>query len=106
MAHAATSTDAPLLVLGSHESFPEVRMIEPATSGFALIAAEIERRPPLLGSSRRKRRLLAECKEVCRAMQRQNGAVDSTVFRAIVVPPGCGGPYANQRMSLYSTWRS
>jgi hypothetical protein len=40
MAHAATSTDAPLLVLGSHESFPEVRLIEPATSGFALIAAE------------------------------------------------------------------
>jgi hypothetical protein len=76
-----------LRVLESHQPFPEVRLIEPSTSGFVLIAAEIDRRPPILGSSRRKRRQLAECKALCRDLRREAGVVDAAVFRAIVVPP-------------------
>ena len=86
-----------LRVLESHQRFPEVRLIEPSTSGFVLIAAEIDRRPPILGSSRRKRRLLAECKALCRDLRREAGVVDAAVFRAIVVPPGGGGPYLRRR---------
>ena len=81
--------------------FPEVRLIPPSASGFVLLAAQVDRRPPLLGSSARKRKVLQGCKRLCVDLRREPGVLDCTVFRAILVPPGSGGPYLKRRGNVH-----
>ena len=81
--------------------FPEVRLIPPSASGFVLLAAQVDRRPPLLGSSARKRKVLQGCKRLCVDLRREPGVLDCTVLRAILVPPGSGGPYLKRRGNVH-----
>lgn len=97
----AMPADSALRVLRVGQQFPEVRLIPPSGSGFVLLAAEVDRRPPLLGSSARKRKVLQACKRLCLELRRQPDVVDCTVFRAILVPPGSGGPYLERRGSVH-----
>jgi hypothetical protein len=83
------------------KQFPEVRLIPPSASGFILLAAQVDRHPPLLGSSARKRKLLHACKRLCLDLRRERDVLDCTVFRAILVPPGSGGPYLQRRGSVH-----
>jgi len=97
MPRMAVPSDSQLRVLPSEQSFPDVRLIEPSTSGFALLAAEVDRRPPMLGSSLRSRQLLAECKELSEKLRRRSDVYDVAVFRAVVVPLVGGAPYLQRR---------
>jgi hypothetical protein len=88
-----------LKILPSDRAFPEVRLVDPVASGFALIAAEVDHRPgPLfLWASRRKRRLISECKRLCDQLKQRPHVLSATVFRALVAPPGGRGPYVRRR---------
>jgi hypothetical protein len=90
-----------LRVVPAGQQFPEVRLIPPSASGFVLLAAQVDRRPPFLGSSARKQRVLQACKRLCLDLRREPDVVDCTVFRAILVPPGSGGPYLERRGSVH-----
>ena len=79
-----------LNVVNSHLQFPKVSLIEPASSRFIHIAAEIDRRPAFLPSSEGKRRLIAQCKQLCARLQKEPGVTSAVVFRALIIPPGRG----------------
>ncbi len=92
--------ESALCVLPVSQQFPEVRLIPPSASGFVVLAAQVDRRPAFLGSSARKRKVLQECKRLCLELRRQRGVLDCIAFRAILVPPGSGGPYLKRRGSF------
>jgi hypothetical protein len=50
--------------------FPRVKLAEPLPSGFVHVAAEVDARPPFLPNSRKKRQLLACCKECLERVRR------------------------------------
>ena len=58
------------------------------------------RRPRFTGSSARKRKVLQACKRLRLDSPRAH-VLDCTVFRAILVPPGGGGPYLKRRGSVH-----
>lgn len=70
--------------------FPRVKLAEPLPSGFVHVAAEVDARPPILPSSREKRRLLARCKERCRQLEEDPDVLSAVAFDALVAPPGRG----------------
>lgn len=87
------------VILKQEERFPKATLREPSTSGYLLAVAEVDRRPPFLGASKRKRGLLAECKRQCRAIRQEQDVLRATVFRSILIPPresgairGAGAP--------------
>ena len=70
--------------------FPRVKLAEPLPSGFVHVAAEVDARPPFLPNSRKKRQLLACCKEWCRQLEDEAEVLDAVVFDALVATPGRG----------------
>ena len=70
--------------------FPRVKLAEPLPSGFVHVAAEVDARPPFLPNSRKKRQLLACCKEWCRQLEDEAEVLDAVVFDALVAIPGRG----------------
>lgn len=74
----------------SYRSYAKVDLIEPVDSGFVLIAAEVEKRPPFLPAGKTKRRLLAECKQFCEALKQRSDIRSAVTFRAFLIPPGKG----------------
>jgi hypothetical protein len=88
--------DSGLRTLSSRQSVPRVRLVKPADSGFILIAAEVDRRPPFLGASLLKRRLIDDCKR-SNNLDEVVGVLSAVVFRAILVPPGGKSPYILRR---------
>lgn len=70
--------------------FPRVKLAEPLPSGFVHVAAEVDARPPFLPNSRKKRQLLARCKEWCRQLEDEPEVLDAVVFDALVATPGRG----------------
>ena len=80
----------PLEAVDADARFPRVRLKEPLPSGFIHVAAEVDARPPFLPNSRKKRRLLARCKEWCRRLEGDPAVLSAIVFDALVAPPGRG----------------
>jgi hypothetical protein len=68
--------------------FPKVRLIEPTHSGYVLISAEVDRRLGFLPNSRKKRRLIAECKQLCRQLTQDPSVLEAVVFDGIFITPG------------------
>jgi hypothetical protein len=68
--------------------FPKVTLIEPTDSGYILIAAEVDRRVAFLPNSRKKRRLIAECKPLCRQLAEDPNVLEAVSFDAIFATPG------------------
>jgi hypothetical protein len=91
--------DDGLKVLSSAGTFPRVRLVDPIDSGFILLAAEVDRpRGPLsLLASRKKRRLIEDCKQLCVRIRQQPDIRDASVFRALLAPPGGDSPYLRRR---------
>ncbi len=83
-------TTRSLTVANESVRFPKVTLIEPAASGYIHIAAEVDWRPPFLPNSRRKRELIAKCKQWCRQLEADPSVVSAVVFDALVIPPGRG----------------
>lgn len=67
-------------------------LIEPADSGYILIAADVDQRLPFLPPSRDKRTLLSDCRILCRALERRAHVIDAAVFSALPALPGRGWP--------------
>jgi hypothetical protein len=70
--------------------FPRVKLAEPLPSGFVHVAAEVDGRPPFLPNSRKKRQLLARCKEWCRQLKGEPDVLSAVVFDALLIPSGKG----------------
>ncbi len=51
-----------LTIVNADARFPRVDLVEPASSGYLHLAAEVDGRPPFLPNSRRKRELIERCK--------------------------------------------
>ena len=79
-----------LTIVNQHLKFPTVSLIEPSSSAFIQIAAEIDARPAFFPTSRRKNQAIARCKELGKQLQSTSGVSDVSVFKAILVPPGRG----------------
>ena len=83
-------TTESLTVVNNDARFPRVKLVEPASSGYLHLAAEVDRRPPFFPNSRKKRELIAKCKRLCRQLEADPSVVSAVVFDALVIPPGRG----------------
>lgn len=79
-----------LEVVDTGKAFRRVGLTEPSQSGYVLLAAEVDRRPPFLWPSATKRSLIRDCKELYARLIREDKTVSATVFRAMLIPPGRG----------------
>jgi hypothetical protein len=70
--------------------FPEARLIEPTTSGYLLVAAEVDRRPMFLPNSRAKRRLLRHVKDLLAGLREDDRVLEANAFDGLLAPPGRG----------------
>ena len=79
-----------LYIVNQHLQFPPLSPIEPSTSSYIHVAAEVDNRPPLLPGSRRKKQVIARCKALCQHLPSMPDVLEASVFRAPVVPSGRG----------------
>jgi hypothetical protein len=87
-----TKQDEPLQIVGPKDKFPEVSLMEPAQSGYLMLAAEVDHRPPIgfFVTSGRKKRLLSALKTLAQTLADTDDVLDATVFKALIIPPGRG----------------
>jgi hypothetical protein len=62
--------------------YAKAKLVEPTQSGYILISAEVDRRLGFLPNSRKKRRLIAECKQLCRQLAQDPSILEAVVFDA------------------------
>jgi hypothetical protein len=70
--------------------FPEARLVEPTTSGYLLLAAQVDRRPMFLPDSRAKRRLLRQVRGLLHGLRDDQRVVEANGFDGLLTPPGRG----------------
>jgi hypothetical protein len=68
------------------QSFPEAKLMAPTSSGYLLLAAEIDRRPMLLPSSRRKRDLIRQVKGQLPALRGDKRVLEAVAFDGLLAP--------------------
>jgi hypothetical protein len=68
--------------------YAKAKLVEPTQSGYILISAEVDRRLGFLPNSRKKRRLIAECKQLCRQLAQDPSILEAVVFDANFITPG------------------
>ena len=87
-----TNADSTLNIVGPRNQFPKVTLIEPTTSGYVLLALEIDHRPPIgfFIQSAAKKQVLSALKDFAKQLNRNDDVLDATVFKAILIPPGRG----------------
>jgi hypothetical protein len=68
------------------KAFPKARLVEPATSGYLLLAAEVDRRPMLLPNSRRKRSLLQRIRGLLAQLRKDPRVIEANAFDGIFSP--------------------
>ncbi|WP_197380111.1 hypothetical protein [Mycolicibacterium mengxianglii] len=73
-----------------HTGVRPVVLQEPSPAGFLLVAATVDRRPPFLPNSRRKRALLAGIAEDLRRLTESDQTTEVNLFDAVLVAPGMG----------------
>src|SRR5438046_5440699 len=69
------------------QEYRKARLVEPARSGYLLLAAEVDAHPPFLWASRNKRRLIEDWAGWCARIARAPGVLEATAFQAILIPP-------------------
>jgi len=67
-------------------TFPKARLVEPTTSGYLLLAGEVDRRPMWLPNSRAKRRLLRRVNGLLAALRTDQRVLDANLFDGILAP--------------------
>ncbi len=70
--------------------FPKARLVPVRTSGYWVLAAEIDARPMILPNSARKNRLLRQLTRLARDLAAEQRVIDARVFDGIVDTPGRG----------------
>ena len=78
------------------KSFPEAKLIPPTTSGYLLLAAEIDRRPMFLPSSRRKRELIRRVKGLLSTLRRDERVLEAVAFDGLLAPARPGEVVKNR----------
>jgi hypothetical protein len=68
------------------KSFPEAKLMPPTSSGYLLIAAEIDRRPMFLPSSRRKRELVRRVKALLSTLRGDKRVLEAVAFDGLFAP--------------------
>jgi hypothetical protein len=66
--------------------FPQAKLVEPTTSGYLLVAAEVDRRPMFLPNSRPKRRLLRQLKEQVASLRADQRVLEAVAFDGLLTP--------------------
>ena len=89
-----------LNVVNKHLNFPTVSLMEPASSRYIHIAAEVDSNPiPIfLWTSPHKRKLLKDCKKWCTQLKQELNLISADVFKAVLRPPAGLGEFVEQRM--------
>ena len=75
-----------LQLLPQLEEPAKAQLVQPAGSGYVLLAAEVDAHP-LLWASRTKRNLIDDCKGWCEHVARQPGVLEALTFQGILAPP-------------------
>lgn len=88
-----------LTFVNEHLKFQKVNLIDPATSFYLHLAAEVDRSraPFFFTSSKSKKRLIAQCRQWCAEIQKEIGVISAVVFKASLIPPG-RGKFLEQRL--------
>lgn len=76
-----------LQILPQDEAPEKARLVQPAGSGYVLLAAEVDAHPPFLWPSRTKRHLIEESLRWCARNAREPGVLEAVTFKAILFPP-------------------
>jgi hypothetical protein len=98
MIQSANHQSEKLVRIDVSEHFPRVQLVAPTTSGYLLMAAEVDRRPwQLIPFSRNKNDLIRETKAYCAMIGRLAGILSASAFRAFFTPPGGHGGYLLRR---------
>lgn len=81
-----------LRIVGPKNQFPEVSLMAPTQSGYLLLAAEVDHRPPIgfFIQSRHKTRLIQSFKTLAQTLRGNDDVLDASVFKALIIPPGRG----------------
>ncbi len=81
-----------LKVVNQHLNYDKVSLINPSTSNYIHIAAEIDKKitPFFLSTSSRKKALIAQCKHWCGELEKTSGVIEISLFKASIIPPGIG----------------
>lgn len=81
-----------LKVVNDHLNYQKVTLKETSTSSYIHIAAEIDRKslPFYLTTSSKKKQLIAQCKAWCSQLEKLNGVIEISLFKASLIPPGTG----------------
>lgn len=89
-----------LQLLPQDEEPAKARLIQPAGSGYVLLAAEVDAHP-LLWPSRTKRSLVDECLRWCEAARREPGVLEAVTFNAVLFPPTGEPGFLRRRRDQY-----
>lgn len=95
-----SSNNSNLTIAYPSDKYSTVTLIEPTTSGYIHIAAEVDSRHPMLPASRKKRALLKTCKQMCKRLAKREDVESAVVFKALIIPPG-QGEYLKQRPEVH-----
>jgi hypothetical protein len=81
-----------LTIVGPQSVFPKVTCIEPAKSGYLILALEIDHRigPSFCFESGEKRAALVKLQAVVEVLKKDKTVIDVTLFKALIIPPGKG----------------
>jgi hypothetical protein len=80
-------SDVKHLQLLPQDDEPEkARLVQPAGSGYVLLAAEVDAHP-YLWTSRAKRHLIEDCAGWCARVAREPGVLEAVTFKAVLFPP-------------------
>jgi len=83
------------------QEYRKARLVEPARSGYLLLAAEVDSHPPFLWASRNKRRLIEDCAGWCARITRDPGVLEAAAFQAILIPPFGDTTFLRQRRNEF-----
>lgn len=76
-----------LQLLPQDDEPEKARLVQPAGSGYVLLAAEIDAHPPFLWASRTKRQLIEDCTGWCARVAQEVGVLEAVTFKAVLFPP-------------------
>lgn len=81
-----------LNIVGLRDRFPEVTLIEPAPSGYLMLALEVDHRPPFgfVLQSGTKRQVIEDLKSLAQDLRSRQDVLGAVVFKAVLIPPGRG----------------
>jgi hypothetical protein len=74
-------------VLRQEKAPEKARLVQPAVSGYVLLAAEVDAHPPFLWPSRVKRHLIEDCVRWSERIAERPGVLEAVTFKALFLPP-------------------